>query len=123
MNPGSGILNGRRILVVEDEPLVSMMLRDLLTESGGVVIGPAATTAAALTLVEQGPIHCAILDVRLQDGLSVPVAEALAARGIPYVITTGYADKELAIYAAARVVRKVFRPEEVIEAIADILRP
>jgi len=56
--------------------------------------------------------------------MSVPVAEALAARGIPYVVATGYSDKKIAAdYGAARVVRKVYVPDEVIEAIADVLRP
>jgi DNA-binding NtrC family response regulator len=123
MNPGSGVLGGRRILVVEDEAMVSMMLVDILTSAGGVVIGPAGSTKKALALIEQETIHCAILDVKLTDGMSVPVAEALAARGIPYVIASGYSDKELAGYSATRIVRKVYTAYEVIEAIADVLRP
>jgi DNA-binding response OmpR family regulator len=123
MNPGSGVLGGRRILVVEDEAMVSMMLVDILTSAGAVVIGPAGSTKKALALIEQETIHCAILDVKLTDGMSVPVAEALAARGIPYVIASGYSDKELAGYSATRIVRKVYTAYEVIEAIADVLRP
>jgi CheY-like chemotaxis protein len=122
MNPGSGLLNGRRILVVEDEAIESMMLKDLLTDSGGVVIGPAVTTVEALALIEQEAIECAVLDIKLTDGLSVPVAEALAARGIPFVITTG-CDVIAPSYNGTRVLSKLFMPHELIEAIADILRP
>ena len=68
MNPGSGVLNGRRVLIVEDEAIVSMILEDLLTASGCVVIGTAGNTKAALTLIEQEPIDCAVLDVKLLDG-------------------------------------------------------
>ena len=76
MNPGSGLLSGRRILIVEDEAIVSLMLEDLLTESGCIVIGPVGTTQSALRLIEHEPIDCAVLDVKLADGMSVPVAEA-----------------------------------------------
>jgi DNA-binding NarL/FixJ family response regulator len=92
MNPGSGaLLSGRRILVVEDEIMVPMELDDLLTSAGAVVIGPAGSTVEALALIEKETIHCAILDVKLTDGVSVPVAEALAARGVRFVVTTAYA--------------------------------
>jgi hypothetical protein len=67
-------------------------------------------------------IDCAVLDVKLGDGISVPVAEALAALGIRFVIATG-SDTVPAGYNGAPVLHKVFLPEEVIEAMADILRP
>ena len=124
MDPGSGRLNGRRILVVEDEVIESMMLVDLLTASGCVVIGPAGTTTQALALIEQEVIHCAILDVKLLDGMSVPVAEALAARGIRFVVATGYRREVIPPgYNGAPVLHKMFTPEELIDKITDILRP
>jgi DNA-binding response OmpR family regulator len=69
MNPGSAVLRGRRVLVVEDEVLVSMMLDNLLTSAGAVVIDPVGTTTKALALIEQDLIHCAVLDVKLMDGV------------------------------------------------------
>jgi DNA-binding NtrC family response regulator len=124
MNPGSGVLRGRRILVVEDEVMVSMMLDNLLTSAGAVVIGPVGATTKALALIERHVIHCAVLDVKLMDGMSVPVAEALAARGIPFVVATGYRPEMIPPgYNGAPVLRKVYLADEVIEAIADILRP
>jgi DNA-binding response OmpR family regulator len=118
---GGASLRGRRVLVVEGEAMVSLMLEDLLTEAGCVVIGPAATTVEALALIEHEDVHCAVLDVKLRDGMSVPVAEALAARGIRFVVATGY-DAIPPGYDGAPILRKLFMPDEVIEAIADILR-
>lgn len=121
MNSGSGILRGRRILVVEDEGMVFLMLQSLLTAAGCTVIGPAASTAKALALLEQEDVHCAVLDIKLAEGISVPVAEALAARGIPFVVATGY-DAIPAAYDGAPVLNKLFMADEVVDAIADILR-
>ena len=124
MNPGSGVLSGRRILVVEDEVMISMMLADLLTSAGAVVVGPVGTTTGALAFVEQEAIHCAVLDVKLLDGKSVPVAEALAARGIPFLLATGYRREAIPPeYNGAPVLHKIFLPDELIDAIAEILRP
>jgi DNA-binding response OmpR family regulator len=122
MNSGTGVLAGRRILVVEDEALVSLMLGDALESAGAVVIGPASTVRAALALLGEEAIDCAVLDVKLEDGISVPVAEALAALGIRFVIATG-SDTVPTGYNGAPVLHKVFLPEEVIEAVADVLRP
>src|ERR1700752_4616722 len=86
---GSEMLRGRRILVVEDEAMVSMMLESTLSAAGGVVVGPVPSANAALALLAQEAVDCAVLDVKLLDGPSLPVAEALSARGIPFVISTG----------------------------------
>ena len=119
---GVALLRGRRVLVVEDEAMLSLMLGDLLASVGGVVVGPAGSTTQALDLIEQEVVDCAILDIKLADGNSVPVAEALAARGIPFVVATGYEGIPPG-YNGARVLRKVYLSDEVVEAIADILRP
>jgi ActR/RegA family two-component response regulator len=90
-----------------------MMLADLLTDAGCLVVGPAGTTQSALKLIEQEPIDCAILDIKLIDGTSLPVAEALAARGIRFVITTGYAPDAIDRgYNGAPVLQKVLDLDE-----------
>ena len=122
MNSGSAVLSGRRVLVVEDEALISLMLADALESAGAVVVGPASTVKGALDLLGEEAIDCAVLDVKLNDGSSVPVAEALAALGIRFVIATG-SETIPAGYNSTPVLRKVFQPEEMIEAIADVLRP
>jgi DNA-binding response OmpR family regulator len=79
-----------RILVVEDEPLIAMMLEDFLDILGRSVVGTADTVANALALIDAGGIDAAILDVHLRGGeKSWPIADRLAEVGIPFVLATG----------------------------------
>lgn len=80
----------KRILVVEDEFMLALELAHLLTQSDAVVVGPVASIPGALQEIEEGPLDLAVLDLNLAGHVSVPVAEALATRGIPFVFTTGY---------------------------------
>lgn len=86
----SSQLSGRRILVVEDEVMVSWVLEDMLAELGCEVVGPAARIDQALAIVDIEPIDLAILDVNLNGKKSFPVADALVAKGVPFVFSTGY---------------------------------
>lgn len=80
----------RNILLIEDEPLIAMMLEDVLDTLGHSVVGTADTVSEAMTLVERGGFDFAILDVNLRGGeASWPVADVLAARGTPYVLASG----------------------------------
>ena len=84
------------VLIVEDEPLIAMMLEDFLDVLDKRAIGPADTVAHALAMVEQGGIDIAILDVNLRGGeKSTPVAAALAAKDIPFVFATGGGDDSI----------------------------
>jgi PAS domain S-box-containing protein len=83
-------IGGRRILVVEDEALVAILVHDVLDALGFTVVGPVATMAQALALAKADPIDAAILDVNLGGEPIYPVADALTARGIPFVFVTGY---------------------------------
>ncbi|HEV2603488.1 MAG TPA: response regulator [Microvirga sp.] len=83
-------LNGLRVLVVEDEAAISLLLEDMLLDFGCEVIGPAARLAAALDAVERETVDLAILDVNVAGEPIYPVAEALAQRQIPFVFSTGY---------------------------------
>lgn len=81
---------GPAILVVEDEPLISMMLEDFFDALGYRLAGCVDAVPAALSIVEKGEIDAALLDVNLRDGqMSWPVADALTAQGRPFVIATG----------------------------------
>lgn len=88
----TGRLDGLRVLVVEDETLVAMLLEDMLADHGCVVAGVAARIAQALEMVADDglAIGAAILDVNLAGQPSFPIAEALAAKGVPFVFATGY---------------------------------
>lgn len=85
-------LAGARILVVDDEPLVAMLVEDLLLELGCEVVGPASTVAGALALVAAGGLSGALLDVNLAGELVYPVADALRAVGVPFAFVTGYGE-------------------------------
>jgi DNA-binding response OmpR family regulator len=78
-----------RILVVDDEPLIAMLVEDWLNELGCEVVGPAGTVQHGLDLAGSAEIDGAILDVRLGDQDSYSVANALRARGIPFAFATG----------------------------------
>ena len=81
---------GRRILLVEDEALVAIMMRDMLTDLGYSVVGPVGDRAAALIAARQADIHGAVLDLNLRGETTYPVADELGQRGIPFVFLTGY---------------------------------
>lgn len=80
----------KHILIVEDEPLIAMMLEDFLDALDRELAGVADNVSAALEIVETGHLDAAILDVNLRGGeQSWPIADALAAKGIPFVFSTG----------------------------------
>lgn len=83
----------RRILVVEDEALLAMMIEDMLTEAGYEVVGPAPRLEDALELARNAAFDIAILDMNLAGVSSIPVADVLRSRGIPYVFATGYGSR------------------------------
>jgi DNA-binding NtrC family response regulator len=83
----------KQILIVEDEPLIAMMLEDFLDILDRGVAGSVDSVASALERIDQGGIDAAILDVNLRGGeKSTPVAAALAAAGVPFVFATGGSD-------------------------------
>jgi CheY-like chemotaxis protein len=112
----------QRILIVEDEPLIAMMLEDFLDALDRVLAGSADGVEPALALIEQGGIDAAILDVNLRGGeQSWPVADRLAELGIPFVIATGGAGDTIAEAHRDRpVLSKPFTMRSV-EAILDTL--
>jgi len=83
------MLAGLRVLVVEDELFVAMELERLVADAGGIVVGPSGDLDAALNLAA-GDVDAAVLDVKLDHVTSAPIATALSARHIPYLLITGY---------------------------------
>ncbi|WP_149538205.1 response regulator [Siccirubricoccus phaeus] len=114
-------LNGRRILVVEDEALVAMLVEDALLEAGATVLGPAATVAEALALIERDLPEVAVLDLNLAGETSTPVADVLAARGVPFVVATGYGAEGLPPgHGSVPVLAKPYDPDDLTQAIAQL---
>ena len=89
-NASGDDLQGLRVLVVEDEAAISLLLEDMLLDFGCEVIGPAARLAAALDTVNREQVDLAILDVNVAGEPIYPVAEALVQRSVPFVFSTGY---------------------------------
>ncbi len=87
---GGEDLNGLRILVVEDEAAISLLLEDMLLDFGCEVVGPAARLTAALDIAHRETLDLAILDVNVAGEPVYPVVEALEARKVPFVFSTGY---------------------------------
>jgi response regulator receiver protein len=84
-----------RILVVEDESLIRMLLEDMLTDLGHKVVATAASVEAARKLAAAGGFDVAILDVNLEGQEIFPVAEILSERGVPFVFASGYGHSAL----------------------------
>jgi CheY-like chemotaxis protein len=89
---GSG---ARRVLVVEDDVMIRMLIEDMLADLGFELAAEASKVHEALAAVKSADIDVAILDVNLSGETTGPVAEALAARGTPFVFATGYGEHGL----------------------------
>ena len=86
-------LNGRRVLVVEDESLVAMLLETILEDMGCTPVGPASNIDEGEAMArDTAELDAALLDVNVAGRHVFPVAEALRARGVPFVFSTGYGE-------------------------------
>lgn len=85
-------LEGRRILVVEDSPVVLSFAVEVLEELGCVVVGPAQNMAVARTLAEVEQCDAALVDIRIRGEKSFSICDILESRGVPFILTSGYAD-------------------------------
>jgi CheY-like chemotaxis protein len=118
-------LTNLKVLIVEDEALVAMMVEDLLIDLGCEVAGVAASVAAAIELIDDPgrQIDAAILDVNLGRETAYPVAERLASRGVPFAFATGYgASGVIPKFAAVPILVKPFADEElqrVVQLLAE----
>jgi CheY-like chemotaxis protein len=103
-------LTSLKVLVVEDEALVSMLVEDMLTDLGCTIVGPAAEIEEALRLAGSADIDAALLDVNLGGRPIFPVADALKARGVPFAFASGYGEAGLTEdHRGATVLQKPFR--------------
>lgn len=85
-------LQGLRLFIVEDEAIIAMMLEDMLDDLGCAVVGSARSVDSALDHIRQMEFDGAILDVNLRGERADPIADALIARGLPFVFATGYGE-------------------------------
>jgi CheY-like chemotaxis protein len=116
-------LQGLRVLVVEDEAAISLLLEDMLLDFGCEVIGPAARLAAALDAVERETVDLATLDVNVAGEPIYPVAETLARKGVPFVFSTGYGSAGIKdAYRDRPVLQKPFAQHDLQQKLIDARR-
>ncbi len=117
--------DGRRVLVVEDDVMIAMLIEDMLRDLGCTVIGPANSLAQALAMVDDNEIiDAAFLDVNLRGVPVFLLADRLKARGVPMIFSTGYKDAGLReADAGTPVLFKPYRSHQLATALASVLRP
>ena len=89
------VLKGKRVLIVEDETLISMLFEDILADLECEVVGPALNLRQALDLAHTAEIDAAVLDLNLAGEPSFPAASILRDRGVPIVLSSGYGSSGL----------------------------
>jgi CheY-like chemotaxis protein len=116
-------LVGRRILVVEDEMMIAMLVEDMLSELGCSVVGPAHALDTALDLARtEIGLDAALLDVNLGGQPVFAVADALRAKGVPAIFSTGYGDAGLReVDRGSPVLQKPFRAGDLARALNQAL--
>ena len=113
-------LNGLRILVVEDEPVIALHIT--LVEAGAEVIGPAPTTARAFRLMGCSQVDAAVIDYRLEAGTASLLAHRLAAMRVPFLFHTSSGSHPGLIHPGVPIVNKPSRPEQLVAAVCDLTR-
>ena len=112
-----------RILVVEDEAMISMLLEDMVLDCGAEIVGPVARFDDALELARKAEFEVAVLDLNLNGTLSNPIAEVIRERGIPVIFATGYgADGLLDRFRDCPTLQKPFSQQDFAEAVAAACR-
>jgi DNA-binding response OmpR family regulator len=119
-----GALEGCRVLVVEDELAIAMLLESALEDERCVVVGPYSCLRDALVAARNETLDLALLDINLEGEMVFPVAEVLAQRGVPFLILSGYG--ETALPPNRRhwpVCSKPFKLEQLMSALVGLIRP
>lgn len=112
-------LAGKRVLVVEDEMLVALLVEDMLIDAGCIIIGPFARVSDALAATKAEAVDLALLDVNVAGEKVFPVAKALEERGVPFLFVTGYGQEALPQDRPDwQAVAKPFLPEQLAEQLA-----
>ena len=111
-----------RVLVVEDEYLIRMLVEDMLADLGYAVAAAVGTMAEASELAATGDFSAAILDVNLDGNEIFPVADILSGRGVPFVFVTGYGERSLPEpYRDRPALQKPFQADQLGAALGGLL--
>ena len=114
-------LDGLKVLVVEDEMMVSMLIEDMLGDLGCTVVGPASRLEEALKLAREADLDCAVLDVNLGGQPIFPLADLLREKGAPFAFATGYGDAGLRdVDRGSPVLQKPFREGDLVRVLGEL---
>lgn len=120
--PEATELPGLRVLVVEDVAVLAWRVRAVLVAAGAEVVGPVPNVPRALALLDCGEVDAAVLDMNLDGETAEPIADVLAARGVPFLFLTGYAWGDMEGRHAARpALGKPVRPAALIQVLAHLV--
>jgi CheY-like chemotaxis protein len=113
-------LAGLRVLVIEDEGPIALMIEDMLDDLGCVIAGSAAGIEEALALVQAGGFDFALLDMNLRGHSAEGVADALLKSGVPFAVASGYGREGVAVHLRDRpIIRKPFTRAELEKILRD----
>lgn len=110
------------VLIVDDEPLISLDLSDTLSEAGYCVVGPASTISSALALLDPQRPQLAVIDLKLRDGLCFELVRALRLRNVPFIVHTGYPrdNADAVEFRDAPRLQKPASPAELLDALGRL---
>jgi len=115
---------GRRVLIVEDEAMIAMLLEMVLRNADCAVVGPIASVSGALRLIDSQQLDAAVLDFRLGNDDSGEIMDVLDQRGVPFLLMTGQSTADLPPkLRQLNLLAKPFEPEALVEAVEKILSP
>jgi DNA-binding response OmpR family regulator len=110
------------ILIVEDEPMLAYLLEEFLIDAGFDIAGVAARLETALAMIESRVFDAAILDTNLAGVNAGPAASALVARGLPFIVVSGYTpEQQHSAFSGALCLRKPCRPDDLVQALRTLL--
>lgn len=114
--------NKTRILIVEDEAMLAFALEEYLIDAGYEIAGVAGRLETALAMIQGGVFDAAVLDANLAGVSAGPAASALRARGLPFIIVSGYLPEQLpSAFSGAPSVQKPCPPERIVQALRHLL--
>ncbi len=117
VTPPPATIRGKKLAVVEDEPLIAVNITSILEQAGAHVSGPVSTVTDALRMIAEDELHGALVDANLRGQSVDTIAAALTRKGIPFAFVTGYGREALpSSFAHARILKKPFTEQQLLEA-------
>jgi DNA-binding NarL/FixJ family response regulator len=114
-------LENIRVLLVEDDPIIALDLRETLELAGATVIGPAPDAASAAALLQHSPFDVAVLDHLIAGGDSLPVADELSRRGVRFLFHTSHRGMLAQTFPNAPMIDKPSRPGVLVAAVVALV--